>query len=39
MCRYFDAHENINLMERSKLVCTQAVMTKTEKQNSENGFC
>ena len=28
MCRYFYAHENNTLMERSKLVCTQADMTK-----------
>ena len=27
MCRYFYAHENNTIMERSKLVCTQADMT------------
>ena len=27
MCRYFYAHENNNIMERSKHVCTQADMT------------
>ena len=27
MCRYFHAHEDNTLMERAKLVCTQAVMT------------
>ena len=27
MCRYFYAHENNSLMERAKLVCTQADMT------------
>ena len=28
MCRYFYAHENNTIMERAKLVCTQADMTK-----------
>ena len=28
MCRYFYAHENNTLMERSKLVCTPADLTK-----------
>ena len=27
MCRYFYAHENNTIMERSKLVCTQTAMT------------
>ena len=27
MCRFFHAHENITIMERSKLGCTQADMT------------
>ena len=27
MCRYFYAHENNTVMERSKLVCSQADMT------------
>ena len=27
MCRYFYAHENNTIMERAKLVCTQADMT------------
>ena len=27
MCRYFSAHENNSIMEKSKLVCTQADMT------------
>ena len=31
MCRYFCAHENNTLMERAKLVCTQADMTDVEE--------
>ena len=31
MCRYFYAHENNTLMERAKLVCTQANMTNLKK--------
>ena len=27
MCRYFYAHENNTILERAKLVCTQADMT------------
>ena len=38
MCRYFYAHENNTIMERAKLVCTQADMTNL-RQNAENGYC
>ena len=31
MCRYFYAHENNTLMERAKLVCTQADMTNLQE--------
>ena len=31
MCRYFYAHENNTIMERTKLVCTQADMTNLKK--------
>ena len=35
MCRYFYAHENNTIMERAKLVCTQADITNLK----ENGHC
>ena len=37
MCRYFYAHENNTIMERAKLVCTQADMTnlKDRKQKMD----
>ena len=38
MCRYFYAHENITIMERATLVCTQVDMTnlKDRMQNMDN---
>ena len=35
MCRYFYAHENNTIMERSKLVCTQADLTKLKDRMQE----
>ena len=34
-CRYFNAHENNTVMERSKLVCTQADMTNLKDRMSK----
>ena len=38
MCRYFYAHENNTIMERSKLVCTQADMTKLKDRMQKMDF-
>ena len=35
MCRYFYVHENNTIMERSKLVCTQADMTNLKDRMQE----
>ena len=39
ICRYFHAHENNAIMERAKLVCTQADMTNLEREITEIGYC
>ena len=40
-CRYFHAHENNTVMERSKLVCTPDEITnyKHERGTTEKGYC
>ena len=38
MCRYFYPHENNTIMERSKLVCTQADMTNLENKMKKMGI-
>ena len=38
MCRYFYAHENNTVMERSKLVCTQAHMTNLKDKMQKTDF-
>ena len=38
MCRYFYAHENNTIMERAKLVCTQADMTNLEDRMERMDF-
>ena len=35
MCRYFYAHENNTIMERSKLVCTPAVLTNLKNRKQQ----
>ena len=42
ICRYFYAHENKSIMEKSKLVCTQADMTNLKNRMQKMGivdFC
>ena len=42
MCRYFYAHENNTIMERAKLVCTQADMTNLKERMQKmdiDGLC
>ena len=38
ICRYFYAHKNHTIMERSKLVCTQIYMTSLKRRRQEKGI-
>ena len=38
MCRYFYAHENNTIMEKSKLVCTPDDIVNLKEKITENGY-
>ena len=38
MCRYFYAHENNTIMEKSTLVCTQAGLTNVKEKMQKKDF-